>query len=305
MAPSSQINNGPWPTLSSFGLALVERERLRIEQQSPVSASGPPRGFVDEQIVVLDMAKEVMSRLDSVTLINRVSRPVLWHTDLHMGNIYSKPEEPNKICSLIDWQSIVVSPLYLQARFPEFLSVDDDYVLGLTEKPKLPQDYQDMGANDKKLAEIKFENTKMSKFYELSTANQHLRAHHAFLMPQYTRELFIRCGEVSEEGVISLHACLIEFADTWSELGFPDECPLSSSEEDIRKHDQQFQSYRDFHRVQEMARKLFSTDSEGWISPQLDFAKWQRMNIELLQVLTRQRCRISLSLQRTKYMIFD
>ncbi|KAF7578401.1 hypothetical protein PtrM4_026410 [Pyrenophora tritici-repentis] len=159
MAPSSQINNGPWPTLSSFGLALVERERLRIEQQSPVSASGPPRGFVDEQIVVLDMAKEVMSRLDSVTLINRVSRPVLWHTDLHMGNIYSKPEEPNKICSLIDWQSIVVSPLYLQARFPEFLSVDDDYVLGLTEKPKLPQDYQDMGANDKKLAEIKFENT--------------------------------------------------------------------------------------------------------------------------------------------------
>ncbi|KAF2240280.1 hypothetical protein BU26DRAFT_470903 [Trematosphaeria pertusa] len=287
MARPSQVNNGPWPNLSSFGLALVERERLRIEQQSLVSTFKPPRGSVDEQFAVLNMAKEVMSRLDTVTLINRVSRPVLWHTDLHMGNIYSKPEDPTKICSLIDWQSIVVSPLYLQARFPEFLSVDDDYVLGLTEEPKLPQDYQDMDTNDKKLAELKFEDTKMSKFYELSTANQHLRAHHAFLMPQFTRELFIRCGEVSEEGAIPLRACLIEFADAWSELGLLGECPFSFSEEDIRKHDQQFRDYRDFHRVQEIARKLLSTDSEGWISPQLDFAERQRMNTELLQEIMR------------------
>jgi hypothetical protein len=204
-----------------------------------------------------------------------------------MGNIYSNPEDPTKICSLIDWQSIVVSPLYLQARFPDFLSVDDDYVLGLTEEPKLPQDYQDMNANDKKLAELKFEDTKMSKFYELSTANQHLRAHHAFLMPQFTRELFIRCGEVSEEGAIPLRACLIEFAEAWSDLGFLGKCPFSFSEEDIQKHNQQFQDYRDFHQVQEIARTLLSTDSEGWISPQLDFVERQRMNTELLHEIMR------------------
>lgn len=264
----------------------MERETLRVEQQSLVSTFGPPRGSVDEQFAVLNMAKEVMSRLDTVTL-NRVSRPVLWHTDLHMGNIYSKPEDPTKICSLIDWQSIIVSPLYLQARFPEFLSVDDGYVLGLTEEPKLPQDYQDMDANDKKLAELNFEDTKMSKFYELSTANQHLQTHYAFLMPHFTRELFIRCGEVSEEGAIPLRACLIEFAYAWSELGFLGECPFSFSEEDIGRHDQQFQDYRDFHRVQEISRKLLSTDSEGWISPRLDFAERQRMNTEILQEIMR------------------
>jgi hypothetical protein len=204
-----------------------------------------------------------------------------------MGNIYSKPEDLSHICSIIDWQSIVVSPLYLQARFPEFLSVDDDYVLGLTEEPKLPQGYDSMDANGKKLAALKFEDTKMSKFYELSTANQHLRTHYAFLMPQFTRELFIRCGEVSEEGVIPLRACLIEFADAWGELGFLGECPFSFSEEDRRQHHQQFQDYRDFHRVQEVARKLLSTDSEGWISPQLDFVERQRMNTELLQEVMR------------------
>ncbi|KAH8710213.1 hypothetical protein GQ44DRAFT_763149 [Phaeosphaeriaceae sp. PMI808] len=280
-------NNGPWLNLSSFGLALIEREMLRVGHQNLISAFGPPRGSVDEQSAILNMAKEVMSRLDTVTLINRASRPVLWRIDLHMGNIYSKPEDPAKICSLIDWQSIVVSPLYLQARFPEFLSVDDDYILGLTEEPKLPQGYQDMEGSDKKLAEIKFEDTKMSKFYELSTANQHLRAHHALLMPQFTRELFIRCGEVSQEGVIPLRACLIEFADAWSELGFLDECPFSFNEEDRRNHDQQFQNYRDFHRVQEIARKLLGTDTEGWISPRLDFTERQQMNTELLQEIMR------------------
>ncbi|KAF1845533.1 uncharacterized protein K460DRAFT_386030 [Cucurbitaria berberidis CBS 394.84] len=272
MTPPSHVNNGPWPNISSFGLALVEREIARIEQQTLGSGFGPPGGSVDEQFAVLNMAKEVMSRLDMVTLINRVSRPVLWHTDLHMGNIYSKPED-FKICSIIDWQSIVVSPLYLQARFPEFLSVDNDY--------------QGMDADDKKLAELKFGDTKMSKFYELSTANQHLRAHHAFLMPQFTRELFTRCGEVCDEGVIPLCSCLIECANAWSELGFPGECPFSFTEEDIQKHEQQLQDYRDFNRVQEIARKLLSTDSEGWISPQLDFAERQRMNTELLQEIMR------------------
>lgn len=268
----------------------------RIEQQSPASTfGGPPRGSFDEQGAILNMAREVMSRLDTVTLINRVSRPVLWHTDLHMGHIYSRPEDPAKISSLIDWQSTVVSPLYLQARFPEFLSVDDDYVLGLTEEPKLSQDYQDMDANDKKLAELQFEDTKMSKFYELSTANQHLRAHDAFLMPQFTWELFIRCGEASEEGVIPLRACLIQFANAWTELGFSGECPFSFSDEDIRRHEQQFQDYRDYHQVQEIARKLLSTDSEGWISPQLDFAERQRMDTELLQEIMRRGSEYNMS----------
>ncbi|KAH9881159.1 hypothetical protein J1614_001654 [Plenodomus biglobosus] len=287
MTQPSQVNTGPWPSLSSYGLALVEREMLRIKEQDLASTFGPPRGSIDEQFAVLDMAKELMARIDTVTLINRVSRPVLWHTDLHMGNIYNKPADPTNICSIIDWQSVAVSPLYLQARFPEFLSIHDDYVLGLTEEPKLPKDYQDMDADDKKPAELKFEDTKMSKFYELSTANQHLRTHHALLMPQFTREIFIRCGEVSSEGAIPLRACLIDFANAWSELGFLGECPFRFSEEDLQKHDQQFQDYRNFHQVQEIARKLLGTDSEGWISPQLDFAERQRMNTELLEEIMR------------------
>lgn len=209
----------------------------RIKHQSVVAISsprfGPPLGSIEEQAVVLNMAKEVMIRIDEVNFINRVSKPVLWHTDLHTCNIFTEPQIPNKICSIIDWQSIVVSPLYLQVRFPEFLSVDEDYVLGLTNKPKPPLNYENMDADDEFIAKAKFHDSIMSKFYEASAAARHIRAHDALLMPQFTRELFIRTGEVCEEGAIPLRACLIEFADGWSELGFSGDCPFSFSEDDI------------------------------------------------------------------------
>jgi hypothetical protein len=263
----------------------VERETLRVKNQSVTSS--PLCESVDEQLAVLNMAKEVMSRLDTVTLINRVSQPVLWHKDLHMGNIYSNPTEPSKICSIIDWQSTVVSPLYLQAWFPEFLSLHDDYVVGLTEKPELPPGYEDMNANDKMMAKTKFKDNRLSKWYELQTACQHVLAHDALFMPHFTRELFIRSGEVSEEGAIPLRACLIEFANAWSELGFEDACPFTFNEDDIQKHDQQSQNYHKFHEIQEIARKVLGTDSEGWIHPEHDFAERQRMNTELLQMVMR------------------
>ncbi|KAF2276240.1 uncharacterized protein EI97DRAFT_377861 [Westerdykella ornata] len=280
----SPFNRGPWSNLSSFGIALVERETARIEQNPTSATTDPPRGSFDEQIAVLKMARDVMSRLVSQTLIDRVSQPVLWHTDLHMGNIYVSSEDHTKIVSLIDWQSIVVSPLFLQARFPEFLSVDEDYALG-SEFPELPQDYHQMDADEQEIAEFKLKEAKLAKAYELSTGPQNKQAYKALFLPSFLRELFIRCGEASEEGVIPLRACLIQLSEVWNEVGFTGKCPFSFSEDDRQKHDQQFEEYRHFHKVQEIAREHLDTDSEGWIAPQFDFAMKQQQNERLLQMV--------------------
>ncbi|KAF2875182.1 kinase-like domain-containing protein [Massariosphaeria phaeospora] len=282
----SQLDQGPWPSLSSFGIALAERELARIEQNPTTAMSDPPRGSFEEQIAVLKMARDVMLRLDSDTLIDKVSQPVLWHTDLHMGNIYVSDEDVTKIVSIIDWQSIVISPLFLQARFPEFLSVDEDYALG-TEIPKLPKDYDQMDEEDKKLADYKLQEAKMAKTYELSSGSQNKQAYKALFIPSFLRELFTRCGEASEEGIVPLRACLIELSTEWAEIGFTGQCPFIFSDEDIRKHDQEFEKYRDFHKIQELARKLLDTDSEGWIAPQLDFSLKQQQNEELLRDVMR------------------
>jgi hypothetical protein len=153
-----------------------------------------------------------MSRIHERTLIGKVSEPVLWHTDLHMGNIYVSEESPENIVSLIDWQSIVVSPLFLQARFPEFLPVGEDYELGTMELPTLPPNFDEMDAEDKKFAEHNLSEAKLAKIYEISSMGKNIRSWKALQIPLFLRELFTRCGEVSEKGRISLLACLIEVA---------------------------------------------------------------------------------------------
>ncbi|KAI4644810.1 uncharacterized protein J4E78_009629 [Alternaria triticimaculans] len=284
---SPHFNRGPWPDLSSFGTALVDRELAILRNRSFNATSGSPRGTLDEQIDALNMTREVMSRLHERTLVSKVSNPVLWHTDLHMGNIYVSGQNPPQISSIIDWQSIVVSPLFLQARFPEFLTVDEDYQLGTMELPPPPPDLDKMDAGDKRLSEFKYEQAKATKPYELNCAAQNTMAWKALKLPAFLRELFTRCAEVSEEGEIPLRACLIEVAAVWNRIGFKDECPLNFSEEDLQKHEQQFEEYSNYHNVHELAREIISTDFEGWINPRLDFSAKQQQNQGLLKEFVR------------------
>lgn len=233
------------------------------------------------------MTKEVMSALKEPTFINKLSTPVLWHTDLHMGNIYVSPESPTDIVSLIDWQSIVVAPLFLQSRFPTFISVREDYVLGPKDLPKLPPNYNDMDAEDKEFADYQLQEAKLAKGWEMSTMIHNTHANTALHMPSFIRELFLRSAEVSQEGEISLRARLIELAEEWDELGVTAPCPVNLNADELERHKRQFRDWSGYQDVQRLARRLLSTDSEGWIPPMLDFEVKRRENEELLQEFMR------------------
>lgn len=180
-----------------------------------------------------------------------------------MGNIYVSEENPANIVSLIDWQSIVVSPLFLQARFPEFLQVEEDYVLGTVDLSKLPLNHNEMDASDKEYADYKLKEAKLVKVYELSSGSENNQGYKALRVPSFLRELFIRCGEVSEEGIIPLQACLFELPKAWDDLGIVGQCPVTFSEDELKRHERQFQEYRDYHKIHELARKILSTGPEG------------------------------------------
>jgi hypothetical protein len=70
--------------------------------------------------------------------------PLLWHTDLHGGNIMIKAEGTPDITNIIDWQEISVAPLFLQYVFAEFAEhTGDDHIVrtsGIT-IPELPPDF--------------------------------------------------------------------------------------------------------------------------------------------------------------------
>ncbi|KAI9374712.1 hypothetical protein BJX61DRAFT_532163 [Aspergillus egyptiacus] len=68
-----------------------------------------------------------------------ITRPCLWHNDLHDDSIYVDPHNPGKITGIIDWQSCHISPLFNHDPDPAFLDWDglEPETLDLAPRPKL------------------------------------------------------------------------------------------------------------------------------------------------------------------------
>ncbi|KAH6638729.1 kinase-like domain-containing protein [Boeremia exigua] len=279
----ARFDRGPWPTLPAFGIALVNREIARIEQNPKVVLYGPPQGSVEEQISTLNTAKEVFLKMDTDTLPGRLPWPTLWYTDLHMGNIYVSEKEPTQIVSIIDWQSIVISPLFYQVRFPELITIGEDYELG-PEIPTLPENIDEMDDDDQAVLRFKHKQAMKGKAYEAASGFKNKNVFKSIRLPPLSRQLFLRCGEAWEEGIVPLRVCLIAIADVWKEAGFTGDCPYEFSKGEIERYQHEFQKYRDHHKICELAREYLGTDTDGWIAPDDDFNEKQQRNKELLDI---------------------
>jgi hypothetical protein len=53
-----------------------------------------------------------------------ITKPSLWHNDLHDDNIFIDPSNPDTITGIIDWQSCHISPLFNHNADPAFLDSD-------------------------------------------------------------------------------------------------------------------------------------------------------------------------------------
>ena len=270
-------------TISHLGISIARRELSRITSKRLERQSMFYQGSVEEQARLLESTISLMRMLDSHPTLIKSGQPTLWHTDLHMGNIYVAPNESSRIVSIIDFQSLSVLPAFLQAQWPIFLKPPRNYPKGLVH-PKLPEGFDGLEEESKSLARLEWSQAKLAKAYEVSTCLEDTAAYDAMNVPRVFRELFIRCGEVSEVGVIPLRECLIEIFQSWSDLGFTGQCPFSFKEEEINTHEHQFAEYQAWHEVQRLACECLDTDAEGWVAPQLDITEKRRQNKKLLSM---------------------
>lgn len=72
-----------------------------------------------------------------------LSKPTLWHSDLHSDNIFVDPSQPTRILDIIDWQAVNISPLFLQARHPSLIEFEGPIPEGF-EPIALPDNFDDM-----------------------------------------------------------------------------------------------------------------------------------------------------------------
>ncbi|KAI4281448.1 MAG: hypothetical protein L6R38_003686 [Xanthoria sp. 2 TBL-2021] len=281
----STLDLGPWLNLYQYGMAHAKRSTTRTRLPVNNNVTSNLQGTAKDHIVLCDMALKLLPKLAGLSSLQQSARPTIWHTDLHMGNIFVSEQDHSQIVSFIDWQHISISPLFLQARWPVFLSPPDDYALG-PRHPELSSDFENFGSHDKEVALFEKERADASKAYEIATYLNNRDAYVAlWKIDQPVREFFKRIGDTWDDGMVPLEMCLLKICETWGQLGFSDPCPLDLSIRDVETFNQRSIKYKQWNGIQDFAKKYLNTDDDGWIAPQMDFNEKGLQNKALLDLL--------------------
>ncbi|KAL8741925.1 MAG: hypothetical protein Q9190_005524 [Brigantiaea leucoxantha] len=279
------IDAGPWPTLLRFGLGLTQRSIARTRLRPAGNTISLLHGAVQDHVSILNATQKLLPILTKHPPLLERSRATMWHTDLHMGNIFVSQEDHTRIMCLIDWQSTSISPLFLQARWPAFLSPPEGYCEG-PEHPKLPENFGDLDADEKKIALFENDRATSAKAYEVAT---YLNNHDAYTARweifDPLREHFSRIGDTWDDGVVPLRTCLIRIVENWEQMGFPDSCPIHFTSAEIALHETRLSEYAQWHEIQDFAQNYLDTDAEGWVPPGVDWAKKRLQNKALLELM--------------------
>ncbi|KAL9027983.1 MAG: hypothetical protein Q9196_003584 [Gyalolechia fulgens] len=281
----SNLDAGPWSDLLPFGLGLARRSLARPSLPTPRNAIPSLHGTQPVHQTVLNSATDILPVLAACTPLQKYSTPTLWHTDLHMGNIYVSSEDHTQITCLIDWQHTSISPLFMQVRWPIFLEPPEGYEVGATRLPKPHPDFEHLDAVDQEINRAETNQAACAKFYELTTCATNFDTYVAkWHLNGSFREFFTRIGDTWDDGIVPLRACLLTITRDWTQLGFPDPCPIQFSTTEIESQEHQSAEYNEFQDVRALAKKCLQTDDEGWIAPQLDIFDRQAANKALLNL---------------------
>ena len=160
----------------------------------------------------LSIAKYLVPTDESIT------SSCLWHSDLHVENIFVDSQKPTEVVGIIDWQSSELGPLFNHARQPYFLDYDGPPVIGL-ERPRLPDNIGQLDPAAQKSARSMYLQRSLSALYKTLLYKQipllyramEFREHPAFDFLLLARNLLV-------DGEATYLALVVELEKTWADL---------------------------------------------------------------------------------------
>jgi hypothetical protein len=93
---------------------------------------------------------------------------IMWHGDVHTDNMFVRPENPTEIVGIIDWQSVHLSPLFLQARHPAPIGFNGPIPKGF----ELPENFDELSPAEQKDAKLLRSAQSLYKLYEVELRKQ-------------------------------------------------------------------------------------------------------------------------------------
>lgn len=147
-----------------------------------------------------------------------ITSSCLWHSDLHIENIFVNPETPTEIVGIIDWQSSELAPLFNHARQPYFLDYNGPAVCGL-ERPRLPRDMAQLDPAAQKEATNLYLNMSLCALYRALLNKQNPRLYRAMSFQETSSfEFLLLARNLLVDGEATYLAQVVELEKTWTEL---------------------------------------------------------------------------------------
>ena len=224
---------------------------------------------------LFDMLEVLCTTIPHITpLSTDQDLPLLWHKDLHLGNIFVSAE--GKLTRIIDWQDADVLPLFLGARVPRFIEVDHN-----TQLLELPEKFSDMPELARfEVWEI-YRQSMLQQYY-LADLREHVPELAAVMEDQklapIRREIepFARISDGDEIDALLLRETLLRIQRNWS--GFVRDkdvalqCPINIDGDELNKHQKDGRRYNEFQ--DRLNASKINVADEGWV-PEDEFVEWK------------------------------
>ncbi|KAJ5873647.1 uncharacterized protein N7473_013206 [Penicillium subrubescens] len=184
------VDAEPCETLKGFALSFIQQD-LNTNESTDAESKGHGSLCLSQRRLLPQSVSNIITTLSSEDRAQKVSRPVLWHPALHLKNIIVSPDDPTRIQGITGWRSSQVLPLFLQARFPEFLGTPTFYQFGdglpsLAGFNEMNNEEQDRALKMKSLVA-------RSRYYEMCLAQIHELAYDAMTLDQRLGDPFQHC----------------------------------------------------------------------------------------------------------------
>lgn len=162
-----------------------------------------------------------------------LSKPALWHSDLHSDNIFVDPSQLTRILNIIDWQAVNISPLFLQARHPSLIEFEGPIPEGF-EPITLPDDFDDMSEEAQHQAKNLRAAQSLYKLYEILMLKQCAEIAHALhFRATLSGQITGLASSIFSDGEPILQGLLIRLQHEWATcVGSSIPCPLSFTPEE-------------------------------------------------------------------------
>ncbi|KAF1934824.1 kinase subdomain-containing protein [Clathrospora elynae] len=235
---SVEVNRGPWPSLNEYVYSRAARELACIDKFSSYPAqqglfSGPNQYHPTRALKVAVLRHYLKIATQILPNDVNLSKPTMWHSDLHSDNIFVDPSQPTRILNIIDWQAVNVSPLFLQARHPLLIEFEGPIQEGL--KPiTLPDGFDDMSEEAQHQAKNLRAAQSLYKLYEILMLRQCPEIAHALHFRETLHgQVTGLASSISSDGEPILQGMLIRPQDERATcVGSSIPCPLSFTSED-------------------------------------------------------------------------